>query len=147
MLISVAEEPAGMSRQPHPLDALAVVLAGGNGTRLQGFTRNQCKPALCLAGHFRNIDFALSNCVNSQIRRIGVLTQYKAQTLIGHVGFDAARKEYVDLFEAGIVDPVKVVRTGLENAVSVASVLLLTEATVTEKPEKHEERVPAESAL
>jgi len=129
MLISVAEEPAGMSRQPHPLDALAVVLAGGNGT------------------HFRNIDFALSNCVNSQIRRIGVLTQYKAQTLIGHVGFDAARKEYVDLFEAGIVDPVKVVRTGLENAVSVPSVLLLTEATVTEKPEKHEERVPAESAL
>ena len=65
----------------------------------------------------------------------------------GNVGFDAARKEYVDLFEAGIVDPVKVVRLGLENAVSVASVLLLTEATVTEKPEKHEERVPAESAL
>jgi chaperonin GroEL len=65
----------------------------------------------------------------------------------GNIGFDAARKEYVDLFEAGIVDPVKVVRLGLENAVSVASVLLLTEATVTEKPEKHEERVPAESAL
>jgi chaperonin GroEL len=66
---------------------------------------------------------------------------------IGNIGFDAARKEYVDLFEAGIVDPVKVVRLGLENAVSVASVLLLTEATVTEMPEKHEERVPAESAL
>ena len=65
----------------------------------------------------------------------------------GNVGFDAARKEYVDLLEAGIVDPVKVVRLGLENAVSVASVLLLTEATVTEKPEKHEERVPAESGL
>ena len=61
-----------MSRQPHTLDALAVVLAGGNGTRLQGLTRNQCKPALPFAGHFRNIDFALSNCVNSQIRRIGV---------------------------------------------------------------------------
>jgi chaperonin GroEL len=65
----------------------------------------------------------------------------------GNVGFDAARKEYVDLFEAVIVDPVKVVRLGLENAVSVASVLLLTEATMTEKPEKHEERVPAESGL
>jgi len=65
----------------------------------------------------------------------------------GNVGFDAARKEYVDLFEAGIVDPVKVVRLGLENAVSVASVLLLTEATVTERPVKHEEHVPAESAL
>jgi chaperonin GroEL len=65
----------------------------------------------------------------------------------GNVGFDAARKQYVDLFEAGIVDPAKVVRLGLENAVSVASVLLLTEAIVTEKPEKHEERVPAEAGL
>jgi len=54
----------------------------------------------------------------------------------GPVGFDAARKEYVDLFEAGIVDPTKVVRIALENAVSVASVLLLTEATMTEVPEK-----------
>jgi chaperonin GroEL len=62
----------------------------------------------------------------------------------GNLGFDAARKEYVDLFEAGIVDPAKVVRLGLENAVSVASVLLLTEATMTEKPEKHDERLPAE---
>jgi chaperonin GroEL len=54
----------------------------------------------------------------------------------GNVGFDAASKQYVDLFEAGIVDPAKVVRTALENAVSVAGVLLLTEATMTEKPEK-----------
>jgi chaperonin GroEL len=54
----------------------------------------------------------------------------------GAAGFDAARKEYVDLYEAGIVDPTKVVRVALENAVSVASVLLLTEATMTEIPEK-----------
>lgn len=53
----------------------------------------------------------------------------------GVVGYDAARNEYVDLFEAGIVDPTKVVRIALENAVSVASVLLLTEATMTEIPE------------
>jgi chaperonin GroEL len=52
------------------------------------------------------------------------------------VGFDAAKKIYVDLYEAGIVDPAKVVRIALENAVSVASVLLLTEATMTEKPDK-----------
>jgi chaperonin GroEL len=65
----------------------------------------------------------------------------------GNVGFDAARKQYVDLFEAGIVDPAKVVRLALENAVSVASVLLLTEATMTEKPEKREERMPAESPM
>ncbi|MGB8275816.1 MAG: chaperonin GroEL [Alphaproteobacteria bacterium] len=53
----------------------------------------------------------------------------------GNYGFDAARKEYVDLVEAGIIDPTKVVRIALENAVSVASVLLLTEATMTEIPE------------
>ena len=54
----------------------------------------------------------------------------------GAMGFDASRKEYVDLYEAGIVDPTKVVRVALENAVSVASILLLTEATLTEVPEK-----------
>jgi chaperonin GroEL len=61
----------------------------------------------------------------------------------GNMGFDAARKEYVDLLEAGIVDPAKVVRVALENAVSVASVLLMTEATMTEQPEKPEARGPA----
>ena len=54
----------------------------------------------------------------------------------GNYGFDAARKEYVDLVEAGIIDPTKVVRVALENAVSVASVLLLTEATMTEIPRR-----------
>ena len=54
----------------------------------------------------------------------------------GNLGFDAARKQYVDLIEAGIIDPTKVVHIALENAVSVASVLLLTEATMTEVPEK-----------
>lgn len=53
----------------------------------------------------------------------------------GTVGFDAAANRYVDLYEAGIIDPTKVVRVALENAVSVASVLLLTEATLTELPE------------
>ena len=57
----------------------------------------------------------------------------------GNFGFDAARKDYVDLFEAGIIDPTKVVRIALENAVSVASVLLLTEATMTEIPEAKKE--------
>ncbi len=58
----------------------------------------------------------------------------------GNFGFDASRKEYVDLMEAGIIDPTKVVRVALENAVSVASVLLLTEATMTEIPEPRKER-------
>jgi chaperonin GroEL len=63
------------------------------------------------------------------------------------MGFDAARKQFVDLYEAGIIDPVKVVRTALENAVSVASVLLLTEATMTEKRDKREERPEPEPAM
>jgi len=60
----------------------------------------------------------------------------------GNWGFDAARGEYVDLVEAGIIDPTKVVRMSLENAVSVASVLLLTEATLTELPEPKETTHP-----
>jgi chaperonin GroEL len=60
----------------------------------------------------------------------------------GVLGFDAARKEYVDLIEAGIVDPTKVVRVALENAVSAASLLLLTEATLTEVPEPKDEKGP-----
>jgi chaperonin GroEL len=58
----------------------------------------------------------------------------------GNYGFDAGRKQFVDLVEAGIIDPTKVVRIALENAVSVASVLLLTEATMTEIPETKRER-------
>ena len=61
----------------------------------------------------------------------------------GNFGYDAARKTYVDLVEAGIIDPVKVVRVALENAVSVASVLLLTEATMTDIPEPKKEREQA----
>jgi len=57
----------------------------------------------------------------------------------GNEGFDAGRKQYVDLVEAGIIDPTKVVRIGLENAVSVASVLLLTEAIMTEIPDDKKE--------
>ena len=60
----------------------------------------------------------------------------------GNYGFDAGRKDYVDLVEAGIIDPTKVVRIGLENAVSIAGILLLTEATMTEIPEEPRERVP-----
>ncbi len=66
----------------------------------------------------------------------------------GNYGFDAGRKEYVDLAEAGIIDPTKVVRVALENAVSVASVLLLTEATMTEIPEtKREPALQPEMAM
>ncbi len=66
----------------------------------------------------------------------------------GAYGFDAARKAYVDLIDAGIIDPTKVVRVALENAVSVASALLLTEATMTEIPEaKKQQASDAEMAM
>ncbi len=61
----------------------------------------------------------------------------------GSIGYDAARNEYTDLVKAGIVDPTKVVRIALENAISVASILLLTEATMTEVPEEKETRPAA----
>jgi len=73
----------------------------------------------------------------------GVVVERMRQSA-GNVGFDAARKEFVDLVQAGIVDPAKVMRLALENAVSVASVLLLTEATMTEKPERREPRAEHE---
>ena len=60
----------------------------------------------------------------------------------GNFGFDAACNKYVDRVDAGIIDPTKVVRIALENAVSVAGVLLLTEATMTELPERKKEAAP-----
>ena len=63
----------------------AIVLAGGRGSRLMQLTDWRAKPAVPFGGKFRIIDFALSNCVNSGIRRIGVATQYKAQSLIRHI--------------------------------------------------------------
>jgi glucose-1-phosphate adenylyltransferase len=64
---------------------VAVVLAGGNGTRLDPLTRHVCKPALPFGGGFRSIDFTLSNCVNSGVRTIGVATQYKPAALLAHI--------------------------------------------------------------
>lgn len=70
---------------PHPGNTVAVILAGGKGTRLGALTRHECKPALPFGGVYRNIDFSLSNCVNSGIHRIGVATQYKDDSLIRHI--------------------------------------------------------------
>ncbi|MCK6371387.1 MAG: glucose-1-phosphate adenylyltransferase [Gammaproteobacteria bacterium] len=64
---------------------MAVIMAGGRGERLRHLTRNRAKPAMPFGGKYRIIDFSLSNCVNSGIRQILVLTQYKAHSLIQHV--------------------------------------------------------------
>jgi glucose-1-phosphate adenylyltransferase len=65
---------------------LAVIMAGGRGERLRHLTEDRCKPAAPFGGKFRIIDFVLSNCLNSGIRQISVLTQYKAHSLIQHIG-------------------------------------------------------------
>ncbi len=71
--------------QPLARDAMAYVLAGGRGSRLNELTDNRAKPAVYFGGKSRIIDFALSNAINSGIRRIGVATQYKAHSLIRHM--------------------------------------------------------------
>ncbi len=84
---------------------MAMILAGGRGSRLGRLTDWRAKPAVPFAGKFRIIDFPLSNCVNSGIRRIGVCTQYKAQSLIRHVQrgwsfLDGRFHEFVELLPA-----------------------------------------------
>ena len=66
-------------------DVLAVVLAGGKGSRLEPLTRDRAKPAVPFGGNYRIIDFTLSNCLNSGLRKILVLTQYKAMSLDRHI--------------------------------------------------------------
>jgi glucose-1-phosphate adenylyltransferase len=92
---------------PHMLvrRTIALVLAGGRGSRLKQLTDRRAKPAVYFGGKFRIIDFALSNCVNSGIRRIGVITQYKSHSLLRHLqrGWSFLRaelNEMVDLMPA-----------------------------------------------
>src|SRR5262245_58625247 len=82
-----------------------LILAGGRGSRLKNLTDWRAKPAVPFGGKFRIIDFPLSNCVNSGIRRIGVVTQYKAQSLIQHIqrgwsSIDLRLQEFVDIVPA-----------------------------------------------
>ncbi|BCT67155.1 Glucose-1-phosphate adenylyltransferase [Nitrosospira sp. NRS527] len=86
-------------------NSVAMILAGGRGSRLRQLTDWRAKPAMPFGGKFRIIDFPLSNCVNSGIRRIGIATQYKAQSLISHIqhgwGFlDGRFDEFVELLPA-----------------------------------------------
>ena len=80
---------------------LAIIMAGGRGERLRHLTEDRCKPATPFGGKFRIIDFALSNCVNSGIRQISVLTQYKAHSLIQHIqrGWGYLRGEFGEFVE------------------------------------------------
>jgi glucose-1-phosphate adenylyltransferase len=91
--------------QQLPRKTVAMVLAGGRGSRLHDLTDRRAKPAVYFGGKFRIIDFVLSNCVNSGIRRIGVLTQYKSHSLLRHLqrGWNflrGERNEFIDLLPA-----------------------------------------------
>ena len=88
-----------------PGRAVALVLAGGRGSRLHELTDRRAKPAVYFGGKYRIIDFAMSNCVNSGIRRVGVITQYKSHSLLRHLqrGWSFLRgevNEFVDLMPA-----------------------------------------------
>jgi glucose-1-phosphate adenylyltransferase len=82
-------------------NTLALILAGGRGSRLKHLTAWRSKPAVPFGGKFRIVDFPLSNCINSGIRRIGVLTQYKAHSLILHIqkGWGFLRGEFGEFVE------------------------------------------------
>ena len=82
-------------------NTLALILAGGRGSRLLQLTSWRAKPAVPFGGKFRIIDFPLSNCLNSGIRMIGVLTQYKAHSLIQHIhqGWSFLRGEFKEFIE------------------------------------------------
>jgi glucose-1-phosphate adenylyltransferase len=114
-LTEIAFKPLGdnmIARQPIRKDTgryvsrltsgtVAIIMAGGRGERLKALTQNRCKPATPFGGKFRIIDFVLSNCVNSGIRQIAVLTQYKAQSLIQHIqrGWSYLRGEMGEFVE------------------------------------------------
>lgn len=84
---------------------LALILAGGQGSRLHELTNWRAKPAVPFGGKFRIIDFPLSNCINSGIRRVGIATQYKSHSLVRHIvrgwsGFKAEFNEFVEILPA-----------------------------------------------
>ena len=84
---------------------VALVLAGGRGSRLKALTDDRAKPAVYFGGKFRIVDFALSNCMNSGLRRIGVVTQYKSHSLLRHLQrgwafLKSEMNEFVDLLPA-----------------------------------------------
>ena len=97
--------PESLARLQLPKRALALVLAGGRGSRLKQLTDRRAKPAVYFGGKFRIVDFTLSNCLNSGIRRIGVVTQYKSHSLLRHLQHGWAflkseMNEFVDLLPA-----------------------------------------------
>src|SRR3954467_12877112 len=100
MTIAATQDSAELTRT-----TVAIVLAGGRGARLGPLTDWRAKPAVPFGGKFRIIDFALSNCVNSGVRRVGICTQYRSQSLVRHVQrgwsfLDGRFGEFIELMPA-----------------------------------------------
>lgn len=100
---TLADEGRYVSRLTR--DTVAMILAGGRGSRLYELTDWRAKPGVYFGGKLRIIDFPLSNCINSGVRRIGVATQYKAHSLIRHLvhgwtGFRSSDREFVEILPA-----------------------------------------------
>jgi len=129
------------------------IVPGGGFALLRAIDRVEAEAQGC-TGDERTGMLILKRALEAPTRQIAENSGFDGGVVVdrmrggtGARGFDAARGEYVDLVEAGIIDPTKVVRIALENAVSVAGVLLLTDATLTDVPEtKHERTVPEEAA-
>lgn len=118
------------------------IVPGGGLALLRAISAVEAEAAKC-EGDERTGLSILKRALEAPTRQIaensavdGGVVVDKMKNGTGNYGFDAAKEQYCDLIEAGIIDPTKVVRIALENAVSVSSVLLLTEATLTEAPEK-----------
>ena len=112
-ILTTDSQGTDMSQQANPQrfvsrltrSTLALVLAGGRGTRLYELTAWRAKPAVFFGGKFRIVDFALSNVINSDIRRVSVLTQYKAHSLVRHInegwgGFKRVLNEFIEVLPA-----------------------------------------------
>ena len=133
--------------------AMAEGIVPGGGLALLRAIESVDREAAACAGDERTGALILKRALEAPTRQIADNSGVDGGVVVdrmrggsGAYGFDASCGRYVDLTEAGIVDPTKVVRIALQNAVSVASVLLLTEATLTEVPEpRAEARQPAEA--
>ena len=124
------------------------IVAGGGFALLKMIDAIEAEEAACEGDERTGLQI-LKRALEVPVRQLAENSAVDGGVVVGRMrastdttGFDAARKEYVDLVKAGIIDPTKVVRVALENAVSAASLLLLTEATLTEVPEETSKPTP-----
>src|SRR5437016_3425210 len=119
-------------------DTLGVLLAGGAGERLYPLTRDRAKPAVTFGGIYRIIDITLSNCLNSELRRVYILTQYKALSLNRHIreGWNILGREVGEFIE--VLPPIRSTRRQLIS--SVWSTLIKTDVSTGSRKSRRQQR-------